>query len=313
MQDIVINREKHREGYRPFAPAVLEEDYKYFFKLKKPSPYMLLVAKVKKPKLIPSVTHVDGTARVQTVNKKQNVIFYDLIKEFKKITGIGCILNTSFNNAGEPIVETPVDAILGIINMDMDYLVLGNRVLDAKNIDKNIKNQLIKDRKKKIFLNEKKVIKLITKNYNTLDRSRYFQKQKKIAYWSTLKKPLYDLNNKIKQWIKKNKKIIIYGTYDQTDFLIKKIKNFNKLNVIGFMEYKIINDDINNKKRLKIPYKKIRNITKDLSPDTEVLISSYEFCYDIERKLKKRYFFIDYFKFYNGYSRNILNSLVKKK
>ena len=77
------------------------------------------------------------------------------------------------------------------------------------------------------------------------------------------------------------------------------------------MEYKIINDDINNKKRLKIPYKKIRNITKDLSPDTEVLISSYEFCYDIERKLKKRYFFIDYFKFYNGYSRDILNSFIK--
>ena len=313
MQDIVNNRVKHREGYRPFAPAVLEEDYKYFFKLKKPSPYMLLVAKVKKPKLIPSVTHVDGTARVQTVNKKQNVIFYDLIKEFKKITGIGCILNTSFNNAGEPIVETPVDAILGIINMDMDYLVLGNRVLDAKNIDKNIKNQLIKDRKKKIFLNEKKVIKLITKNYNTLDRSRYFQKQKKIAYWSTLKKPLYDLNNKIKQWIKKNKKIIIYGTYDQTDFLIKKIKNFNKLNVIGFMEYKIINDDINNKKRLKIPYKKIKNITKDLSFDTEVLISSYEFNYDIERQLKKKYSYINYFKFYNGYSRDIINSTIKKK
>ena len=311
MADIINNRVKHREAYRPFAPAVLEEDYKDFFNLKIPSPYMLLVAKVKKPKLIPSVTHVDGTARVQTVNKKQNGIFYDLIKEFKKITGIGCILNTSFNNAGEPIVETPVDAILGILNMDMDYLVLGNRVLEAKKIDKNIKNRLIKDRERKIFLNEKKVIKILTKNYNSLDRSRYFQKQKKIAYWNTLKKPLYDLNNKIKQWIKKNKKIIIYGTYDQTNYLIKNIKNFNKLNVVGFMEYKAINDDINNNKKLKIPYKKIRNITKELISNTEVLISSYEFCYDIERQLKKKYFDIDYFKFYNGYSRDILNSFIK--
>ncbi len=313
MQDIVNNRVKHRENYRPFAPAVLEEDYKKFFELKRPSPYMLLVAKVKKPKLIPSVTHVDGTARVQTVNKNQNKIFYNLIKEFKKITGIGCILNTSFNNAGEPIVETPVDAILGILNMDMDYLVLGNRILEAKNIDKNIKNQLIKNRKKLISLNEKKALKLLTKKYNSLDRSKYFKQQKKIAYWSTLKKPLHDLNNKIKHWIKDNKKIIIYGTYDQTNFLIKKIKNFNKLNVIGFKEYKSINDDINNKKRFKIPYKKIKDFTKDLSFDTEVLISSYEFSYDIERQLKKNYPFINYFKFYNSYSRDIKNTFSKKK
>ena len=80
MQDIVNNKVKHRENFRPFAPAVLEEDYKKYFKLKNPSPYMLLVAKVKNPKIIPSVTHVDGTARVQTVNKYQNEIFYNLIK-----------------------------------------------------------------------------------------------------------------------------------------------------------------------------------------------------------------------------------------
>ena len=313
MQDIVNNRVKHRESYRPFAPAVLEEDYKNFFELKRPSPYMLLVAKVKKPKLIPSVTHVDGTARVQTVNKKQNEIFYNLIKEFKKITGIGCILNTSFNNAGEPIVETPIDAILGILNMDMDYLVLGNRILEAKNIDRNIKNQLVKDRENHIFLNKKKALKLLTKNYNNFDRSKYFKEQKKIAYWNTLKKPLYDLNNKIKHWIINNKKIIIYGTYDQTNLLIKRVKNFNKLNIIGFKEYKSINDDINNKKKLKIPYKKIKNITKNLSYDAEILISSYEFSYDIERLLKKKYSYVNYFKFYNGYSRDIMSSFTKHK
>ena len=83
---------------------------------------MLLVAKVKKPKLIPAVTHIDGTARVQTVNSKQNKIFYDLIKTFKNKTGIGCILNTSFNDAGEPIVETPLDAIITFLSCDMDYL-----------------------------------------------------------------------------------------------------------------------------------------------------------------------------------------------
>ena len=139
MQDIVNHKVKHRESFRPFAPAVLEEDYKKYFKIKQPSPYMLLVAKVIKPKLIPSVTHIDGTARVQTVNKKQNKIFYNLIKNFKKITGVGCILNTSFNDAGEPIVETPEDAILGMLNSKIDYLVLGNFVIDSKKVNKLIK------------------------------------------------------------------------------------------------------------------------------------------------------------------------------
>ena len=124
IRNYVNQKVKHREMYRPFAPAVLEEDCKRYFKLKNSSPYMLLVAKVRNPKRIPAVTHVDGTARVQTVNKEQNRLFYNLIYEFKKITGVGCILNTSFNDAGEPIVETPEDALITFLGTKMDYLVL---------------------------------------------------------------------------------------------------------------------------------------------------------------------------------------------
>ena len=308
MQDIVNKRVKHRENYRPFAPAVLEEDYKKYFELKRPSPFMLLVAKVKKPKLIPSVTHVDGTARVQTVNKKQNKIFYNLIKEFKKITGIGCILNTSFNDAGEPIVETPADAILGIMNMDMDYLVLGDRLIDAKKTDNSIKIKIKNDRYKKIISNENKCIKLITNNYNAKDKAKYIQKQNKVAYWNTLKKPLYDLNNKIDYWIKKNKKLILYGTFDQTNYLIKKIKKFKQLNIVGFLPYKNINDNINNKKKIKIPYTKLKSINKKVVKEADIFITSYEFCYDIERHLNKKYPSARLFKYYNGYSRNLMNN-----
>ena len=110
MKDILNKRVKHRESYRPFAPAILEEDCNEYFDLNNPSPYMLLIAKVKK-KSIPSVTHIDNTARVQTVNKKTNEKFYNLIKEFKEITKVPCVLNTSFNDAGDPIVETPEDAL----------------------------------------------------------------------------------------------------------------------------------------------------------------------------------------------------------
>ena len=307
MQDIVNERIKHREKYRPFAPAVLEEDYKKFFKLNRPSPYMLLVAKVKKPELIPSVTHVDGTARVQTVNINQNKIFYKLIKEFKKITGIGCILNTSFNDAGEPIVETPLDAIIGILNMDMDYLVLGSRVIDAKKLDKKIKQKLISDRKELILSQRKTSLSLFTKNYDKLKFKKYVKTMNINAYWNTIKKPIFDLNCEINKWIKDKKKIVLYGTYDQTKFLLKKFKKLKDTNIKGFKPYKIINDDINDKKKYKFSIKELKTIPK--RNDTIILISSYEFCYDIEREITQKFKHLQYFKYYNGYSRDIKNNI----
>ena len=156
IRDYINEKVKHREKYRPFAPAVLEEDYKKFFKLKSPSPFMLLVAKVKNVKKIPSVSHVDGTARVQTVNKNQNEVFYNLIKEFKKQTGVGCVLNTSFNDAGEPIVETPRDAMITFSKTKIDYLVLGDRIISREDIRKLNINRLNKDRDFSIKNNEKK-------------------------------------------------------------------------------------------------------------------------------------------------------------
>ncbi|MDA9653392.1 hypothetical protein N9T29_00565 [Candidatus Pelagibacter sp.] len=305
MQDIVNERIKHREKYRPFAPAVLEEDYKKYFKLNRPSPYMLLVAKVNKPKLIPSVTHVDGTARVQTVNIDQNKIFYRLIKEFKKITGISCILNTSFNDQGEPIVETPLDAIIGSLNMDMDYLVLGPRVIDVKRLNKTIKPKLIIDRNKLILNQRKTSLSLLTKKYDKLKFKKYVKTMNKNAYWNTVQKPIFDLNREINKWIKSKKNIVLYGTYDQTKFLFKKFRKLKYTNIKGFMPYRIINDDINDKKKYKLSIKEIKNLPKE--NDTIILISSYEFCYDIEREINNKFKYLKYFKYYNGYSRDIKN------
>lgn len=127
----VVNRKiKFREPYRPFAPSVLEEDANIFFDIKGPSPYMIFVCKVRDAAraFIPAVTHVDGSARIQTVSRKTNQRYYDLITEFKKLTGIGVLLNTSFNVKGEPIVCTPEEAVRCFLNTDMDYLVLGNYI-----------------------------------------------------------------------------------------------------------------------------------------------------------------------------------------
>ena len=101
----INNNVKLREDFRPFAPSVLEEYYQDYFDTNQPSPYMSRIMPVKSDK-IPGVTHVDGTARIQTVNRKFNQRYYDVIDAFFKLTGIPMLLNTSFN-CQEPIVETP--------------------------------------------------------------------------------------------------------------------------------------------------------------------------------------------------------------
>ena len=141
-KDKVNLKIKFRESFRPFAPTVLQDKCSEYFELNCPSPYMLLVAQVKEDKrIIPSVTHVDGSARIQTVSRRENELFYDLIKEFENQTGCPVIINTSFNVRGEPIVCTPQDAFLCFMRTNMDYLVMGNFLIEKqkkKLLDKDI-------------------------------------------------------------------------------------------------------------------------------------------------------------------------------
>ena len=142
---------KYRESFRPFAPSVLADKVSEWFELDRESPYMLLVADVKKEKQrsmtpeelnlwgidqlnvirssIPAVTHIDYSARIQTVHEKDNPIYYRLIKKFFDKTGCPVIVNTSFNVRGEPIVESPLDAYKCFMRTEMDVLVLGNFIL----------------------------------------------------------------------------------------------------------------------------------------------------------------------------------------
>ena len=145
---------KYREGFRPFAPSVLAEDAAEYFELEGNSPYMLLVHNVqekrRKPlpenyralplmeKLyylrsdLPSITHIDFSARIQTVHQETNPRYWTLINEFKKQTGYGLVVNTSFNVRGEPIVCTPEDAYKCLMRTEMDFLVVGNFIFDKK-------------------------------------------------------------------------------------------------------------------------------------------------------------------------------------
>lgn len=146
---------KYREGFRPFAPAVLEEDISDYFELDRPSPYMLLVAQVKKDRHkplpenydtmkmyerlyhlrsdVPAITHIDYSARIQSISKKTNERFWRLINAYKQKTGYGLVVNTSFNVRGEPVICTPEDAYRCFMRTEMDYLVMCNYVFDKKN------------------------------------------------------------------------------------------------------------------------------------------------------------------------------------
>ncbi len=154
MQKNLNLKVKYRESFRPFAPSVLREDLEEWFDMKVDSPYMLLVAKINPNKKIemnneqkklfgidklnikrseiPAVTHVDYSARVQTVTKITNNRYYDLIYNFKKKTGCPVIVNTSFNVRGEPIVNTPTDAYNCFMGTELDFLVIGNCIVDKK-------------------------------------------------------------------------------------------------------------------------------------------------------------------------------------
>ena len=149
---------KYREGFRPFAPSVLEEDIQDYFMLDRPSPYMLLVIPVKNERLkplpanynsmslydrlyflrsdIPSVTHIDFSARIQSVSKNTNPRYWNLINEFKNQTGYGLLVNSSFNVRGEPIVCTPDDAFRCFMRTEMDFLVVGDFVFDKTKQEK---------------------------------------------------------------------------------------------------------------------------------------------------------------------------------
>jgi carbamoyltransferase len=128
MRDVVNKWVKHREDFRPFAPSVLEEKAPEYFEHITDSPFMLFITQVKEDKKgkVPAITHVDGTARPQTVSKQTNPLYWQVIKEFENITGVPCVLNTSFNIMGEPIVCTPPQAIRCFYGTGIDALAIGS-------------------------------------------------------------------------------------------------------------------------------------------------------------------------------------------
>lgn len=297
MQDILNLRVKHRETFRPYAPSVLIEHCSEYFDLDQESPYMLLIARVKRPDEIPSVTHIDNTARIQTVTKENNGIFYDLIEEFYKLTGIPCILNTSFNDAGEPIVETPEDAIIRFLGTKMDYLVVGRYMLSAGKITNRKKKRILKmmekDRENCIKEKTAEFIRRYFKKYDLKERDRFVSESNKISEWYVKYKCKYELEKKILEWVKNKKKILIIGEEKHTKILKKYINGFGLLDIVKFINYK------------KISKKELEKYNF-----SEVLVSSYEYNFYICDKLEKMSIRKPVYAIYDTTSRNFMDIFI---
>ena len=222
----------------------------------------------------------------------QNKNFYNLINAFYNITKVPVILNTSFNDAGEPLVETPLDALICFLKTDIDYLVIDNIIIDKKpltNISRMIK-KLETDRKKNIENNEKKIIKKLTKKFSYKEFSLRRKEENLVAKKIVLEQPI----NKLKEYLKDAKKnkepLIIIGTEDHTNILSKIIK-LDKKNTFFIDINK--NDHLSYKKNIH-KINKIKNLTISNQKNANILISSFEYIDEIVTKYKLRKFFTPY-------------------
>ena len=306
MRDYINKKVKHREMFRPFAPSILEEESKKYFYLKTISPYMLLVAKSKKPKKIPSAIHIDGTARVQTVNKIQNKKFYDLINAFYKKTKVPILLNTSFNDAGEPLVETPLDALLCFLKTKMDYLILEDQLIyRPKNTKKVIKileifrNKLIKDK-------EKFLLKKFIKNFSKEEFLARKKHEDKLAVYEAIYKPSRVFCDILKEY--KDKKILLVGTNDHTAALVKTHEKEFKRKPIDYYELPY-NDFLKSKNKIEF-----LNSVKSFNNNYDIIIiSSFEYMDQIKEKINPYYNSQQIFSIYNNCSRSIVDTYLINK
>jgi carbamoyltransferase len=147
MKDKINAEVKFREAYRPFAPSALEESYREYFEMDVKAPFMLKVCQVREDKqaIIPAITHVDGSARLQTVSRETHPRYHELISKLGMLTGVPVVLNTSFNIQGEPLVESPKDAIRCFYSTGLDALCMGNYILEKDRTDNAVEYRDVRE------------------------------------------------------------------------------------------------------------------------------------------------------------------------
>ena len=237
-KDLLNRSIKFREGYRPYAPVVLREYASEYFNLDCDSPFMLLVADVREEKrsVIPSVTHVDGTARVQTVTEEDNGNFYGILKHFHALTGVPVLLNTSFNVNREPIVETPLDALICAFGSSIDCLVIDGHLVECQAYrDGDLVKTLRTNREVDLEAQHRELTEKYLYQYIPDEMETYLVEQNLIADWYRNYRAKYELERAMIRWKTENKKVLIVGTRNHTKCLYLYIPEFPILAVRGFV------------------------------------------------------------------------------
>ena len=258
------------------------------------------------PKKIPSAIHVDGTARVQTVNKTQNKGFYNLIKTFYKKTKVPILLNTSFNDAGEPLVETALDALLCFLKTKIDYLILEDKLIHRPNNTKKIVKILENFRKKEIKDKEKFVLKKFIKNFSQKEFLKRKKHEDKLAINEAIYKPSRTFCDILKKF--KDKKILLVGTNDHTFALVKYHQKEFKRKSVDYFELPY-NDFLKSRNKIEL----INQVTNFNRDHDIIVISSFEYMDQIKEKINPYFGKDQIFSLYNNCSRSIMDTYLINK
>jgi carbamoyltransferase len=246
MKDTLNQRVKFREGYRPYAPSVMAEHAAAWFELPRPSltpgaapdAFMLYVVPVRADKqpLVPAITHVDGTTRPQTVTEAANPNYYRMISEFHRLTGVPLVLNTSLNVNREPIVETPIDALICAFGTAIDVLYIEGLLVECRSYaNPEMVKRLMAERAAVLDAEWERITAKYLTAYDTRERDAFLAEANTIAEWHRSYRSKSALEDHIDEWCRVAAKLLIVGTRAHTRCLYEHLDRFGDLRVGAFV------------------------------------------------------------------------------
>ena len=240
MKDVLNSGVKFREAYRPYAPSVLEEHARDWFDLLAPSPFMLHVCTVKEDKRakVPAITHIDGTARIQEVSKQHSPRYWALIEAFRQRSGVPLLLNTSFNVNREPIVETPVDALICALRTKIDALVFNGRILVACDDYRDPAiTQAMTERRAAADAELMTALQArYLTGYDPAERDAYLERENAAASWYLAGAARYEAEKLVLKAQEDSLRVLVVGTPGHSQALYEYLPGVAELAVVGRIE-----------------------------------------------------------------------------
>src|SRR5688572_11334477 len=238
MKDTLNRRVKFREPYRPYAPSMLAEHAGEWLDLDAPSPFMLMVVEVRENRRaqVPAITHVDNTTRPQTVTPEINANYYRMISEFYQLTGVPMVLNTSMNVNREPIVETPLDALICALGTAIDVLYIEGLLVECgPHASPELVKTLTADRAAGLDRQWQEITARYLTAYDTTERDAYLAEANKIAEWHRSYRSKYELELWVDEWCAAQTRLVVVGTRAHTRCLYQYIDRFAEVAVHAFV------------------------------------------------------------------------------